>query len=50
MNYIRNFFGWNAQKNINNPHPNNVENEFNDFEIFEKSQLTAPEQNYIPCL
>ena len=48
MNHIRNFFGWNAQKNINNPHPNNVENEFNDFEIFEKSQLTAPEQNYIP--
>ena len=47
MNYIRNFFGWGAQKNIDNPHPNNVENEFNDFEIFEKSQLNEPKQNYI---
>lgn len=47
MNYIRNFFGWGAQKNIDNAQPNKVEKEFDGFEIFEKSQLTAPEQNYI---
>ena len=47
MNYIRNFFGWGAQKNIDNAQPNKVEKEFDGFEIIEKSQLNEPEQNYI---
>ena len=47
MNYIRNFFGWGAQKNIDNAQPNKVEKEFDGFAIIEKSQLNEPEQNYI---
>lgn len=47
MNHIRNFFGWGAQKNIDNVHPDKVEKEVDGFVIIEKSQLNEPEQNYI---
>lgn len=47
MNYLRNFFGWDVHKNNNNLQPNKVEKEFDGFEIFEKSHLNEPEQNYI---
>jgi hypothetical protein len=47
MNHIRNLFGWNAQKNIDNAQPDKVEKEVDGFVIIEKSQLNEPKQNYI---
>jgi hypothetical protein len=46
MNSLRNFFGWNAQKNIDNAQPNKVEREFGGFEIID-NPISIPEQRYI---
>ena len=46
MNSLRNFFGWNAQKNIDNAQPNKVEKEFDGFEIID-NPISISEQRYI---
>ena len=46
MNHIRNLFGWNAQKNIDNAQPNKVEKEVDGFVVID-SHINEPETNFI---
>lgn len=48
MNHLRNPFGWNAQKNIDNAQLNKVEKEVDGFVIIDNidNQISIPEQRY----